>query len=201
MITWVLELLLRKTGINIVTKEEIINVARRYFFINAFDGLMISLGVLLGGYFGAHISSKAILYTMLGSVVAMGLSGFFGAYISERAERLKGVKELEEQIYTDLSGTKYETQLKKASVMIALVDALAPVLISLPALFLLALSSINLMNIHLAVYSALGLSLLLLIFLGYELGKLSGEKPLIYSVALLLLGALLAFLTFMIGGV
>jgi predicted membrane protein (TIGR00267 family) len=201
LITWVLELLLRKTGINIVTKEEIINVARRYFFINAFDGLMISLGVLLGGYFGAHISSKAILYTMLGSVVAMGLSGFFGAYISERAERLKGVKELEEQIYTDLSGTKYETQLKKASVMIALVDALAPVLISLPALFLLALSSINLMNIHLAVYSALGLSLLLLIFLGYELGKLSGEKPLIYSVALLLLGALLAFLTFMIGGV
>lgn len=196
-----LEFLLRKTGINIVTKEEIINVARRYFFINAFDGLMISLGVLLGGHFGAHIPSKAILYTMLGSVVAMGLSGFFGAYISERAERLKGVKDLEEQIYTDLSGTKYETELKKASVMIALVDALAPVLISLPALFLLALSSINLIDIQISVYSALGLSLLLLIFLGYELGKLSGEKPLIYSFALLLLGALLAFLTFMLGGV
>ncbi len=113
MIGWLLEELFRRAGVKIVAKEEVLNVARRYFFINAFDGLMISLGVLLGGHFGAHISSRGLLFALIGSVIAMGLSGFFGAYISERAERLKSIKEIENQIHQDLSGTRYENQLRQ----------------------------------------------------------------------------------------
>ncbi len=200
MISWILELLLRKAGLNIIQKEEILNVARRYFFINAFDGLMISLGVLLGGYFGGG-GSKGLLFALIGSVIAMCLSGLFGAYISERAERLKVVKETENQIYTDLSGTRYKTQLLKASALIAFVNASAPVVSSLPAIILLLLNHFGILPWELSVYSAFGLSLLILLLLGYELGKMSGEKPLIYSVALLFLGLLLALITLMLGGV
>jgi len=200
LISWLLELLLRKAGVNIIRKEEILNVARRYFFINAFDGLMISLGVLLGGYFGGGVS-RGLLFALIGSVIAMGLSGFFGAYVSERAERLKVIKETENQIYTDLSGTKYETQLLKASALIAFVDASAPVLSSLPAIVFLLLNYIGILGWEVSVFSAFGVSLLLLMFLGYELGKMSGEKPLIYSISLLFLGLLLAFITLILGGV
>ena len=201
MIGWLLEELFRRAGVKIVAKEEVLNVARRYFFINAFDGLMISLGVLLGGHFGAHISSRGLLFALIGSVIAMGLSGFFGAYISERAERLKSIKEIENQIHQDLSGTRYENQLMKASVLIALVDAIAPVLSSMPAIAFLTLSFIGLIDVHVSVFAALLFSLALLVFLGYELGKIAGEKPLIYSLALLFLGMLLAFITFALGGV
>lgn len=161
---------------------------------------MISLGVLLGGYFGGG-GSRGLLFALIGSVIAMGLSGFFGAYISERAERLKAVKETENQIYIDLSGTKYKTQLLKASALIAFVDASAPIMSSLPAIILLLLNYLGILPWGLSVYSAFGVSLLILLLLGYELGKMSGEKPLIYSIALLFLGLLLAFITLMIGGV
>ena len=200
MIGWLLEFLLRKAGVNIIRKEEILDVARRYFFINAFDGLMISLGVLLGGYFGGG-NAKGLLFALIGSVIAMGLSGFFGAYVSERAERLKVIKETENQIYTDLSGTKYESQLLKASALIAFIDASAPVVSSLPAIVVLLFNYFGLLAWEVSVFSAFGLSLLILMMLGYELGKMSGEKPLIYSVALLFLGLLLAFITLMLGGV
>ena len=161
---------------------------------------MISLGVLLGGYFGGG-GSRGLLFALIGSVIAMGLSGFFGAYISERAERLKVVKETENQIYTDLSGTKYKTQLLKASALIAFIDASAPVFSGLPAIVLLLLSHFGVLPWELSVYSAFGVSLFILFLLGYELGKMSGEKPLIYSVALLFLGLLLAFITLVLGGV
>lgn len=175
-------------------------IARRYFFLNAFDGLMVALGVLLGGYF-AGSGSKGLLFALVGSVVAMNLSGFFGAYISERAERLKLIKEIEGQLYLDLSGSRYKMQLLKASILIALVDAFAPVVSSSPAIIFLFLNYIGILPWWASIYAAFGASLLILSLLGYELGKLSGEKPLIYSALLLLLGLLLAFITFMLGGV
>jgi len=51
------------------------SITRRYFVMNAFDGALTMLGVVIGAYIAGSI--------------AMGASGMSGAYMAEKAEREK----------------------------------------------------------------------------------------------------------------
>src|SRR5664280_3756993 len=74
---------------------EVGEIARRYFAMNAFDGVLTALGVLVGGYLGGVDSPRAIFIVVLTTAVGMGVSGFYGSYLVERAERGRAMRELE----------------------------------------------------------------------------------------------------------
>jgi predicted membrane protein (TIGR00267 family) len=101
-------------------------IVRRYFAMNAFDGVLTTLGVLAGGYFGGVRDAHAIVVLGLSTAAAMGVSGSYGAYMIERAERGRALRELEESTLTSLEHTHISAASRYATVVIAIVDGLSP---------------------------------------------------------------------------
>jgi len=78
------------------------DLSRRYFVMNAFDGVMTMLGFIIGAHVSGLIEPKIIVVAGLGASLAMGISGFFGAYLAEKALRIKKLKEIERDLFTNL---------------------------------------------------------------------------------------------------
>ena len=51
---------------------------RRYFVMNAFDGVLTTLGVLVGGYFGGVHQARVVISLILTTAVSIGVAGFYG---------------------------------------------------------------------------------------------------------------------------
>ena len=73
-------------------------IARRYFAMNSFDGVLTILGILIGSYFGGIRQANIVISAGLGASIAMMVSGIWGTYLTEQAERTKSLKELESSI-------------------------------------------------------------------------------------------------------
>ncbi|MCP4761647.1 MAG: hypothetical protein GY870_07685 [archaeon] len=73
-------------------------IARRYFVMNFFDGVLTVLGVVIANLIlfvnGNGSSSTQILVYGLSVSVAIGISGITGGYLAERAERKVEIIEL-----------------------------------------------------------------------------------------------------------
>jgi len=158
-------------------------IARRYFVMNAFDGAVTMLGVLIGAIIGGGLSPKIILTTGIGAGIAMGVSGFFGAYLAEEAERSRRIKKLERALHIDLDDSVIERAAKVAAIMAAFIDALSPVLATAISLIPILLAVIGVIDAWTAILASIATILVLLMVLGLFLGKISGERILYYSIA------------------
>lgn len=167
-------------------------IIRRYFAMNAFDGAMTSLGVIIGAYLSNLSDSRSIIGVIITSGIAMMVSGFSGTYMTESAERNHSLNELEDAMLVDLEDTVYGRAGRFVSIFAAFVDGLAPILASIPSLipFFLSPSMISLQTAF--VLAALA-SLVTLFLLGVYLGKISGEN-LFYSGAKMVLSGLMVAL-------
>jgi predicted membrane protein (TIGR00267 family) len=95
-------------------------IARRMFVTNAFDGILASLGVSVGG-FSSKANPELLALSIIGGGLAMGLfSSVVGVYISERAERLRELRELERSMAKRLDGTIYARLAKLIPLYVAL---------------------------------------------------------------------------------
>ena len=81
-------------------------IARRYFAMNAFDGVLTIIGVLMGNFIARVSDPKIVISTGLATSVAMGISGLWGAYLTEAAERKRDIDELSKYTLRDLSTTR-----------------------------------------------------------------------------------------------
>lgn len=59
-------------------------IARRYFVMNAFDGALTILGVIVGAFMAREADPRVIIGAGVGASLAMGISGAWGAYMAER---------------------------------------------------------------------------------------------------------------------
>lgn len=180
---------------HLVNVEEAVKLARRYFFINAFDGLMVTFGIVLGSYIARAPKASIVLWALLGSSLAMGLSGFFGAYISEVAERKSMLKEIEESIYVDVDGTSLEREFLHFPMVIAFIDAVAPLITSLTAIIPFTLASVNILDVAEASIMSISTALILFFIFGYYLGKVSEGNALKYALITFLVGLAISFIT------
>jgi len=152
-----------------VTKAQ--KILRRYFAMNAFDGAMTSLGVVIGAYISRIVDPKAVIGVILIGGVAMAVSGFSGTYMTESAERSKSLNELEEAMLVDLEDTIYGQASRFVSVFAALVDGGAPFLAAIPSVVPFYLALINIIPIGLAFAASIAASLATLFLLGVFLGR------------------------------
>ncbi|MCR4407176.1 MAG: hypothetical protein NUW24_09690 [Anaerolineae bacterium] len=153
-------------------------IARRYFAMNAFDGVLTIIGVLMGNY-SAHVRSPStVLATGLSTCIAIGISGLWGAYLTESAERKRDLAELESYILTDLSQTKIGRASRTAVIIVALVDGFAPFLAALVVLLPFFFTRLW-EDINISYYSSLGLALTTLFGLGVFLGNVSRQNLII----------------------
>lgn len=162
-------------------------IARRYFAMNAFDGVVTIIGVLAGSR-AAHIDRPEIVITTgLATAVAMGISGFWGAYLTESAERRRSLDDLGKQTLTDLRGTQLWRASRAAVVIVTLVDGLSP--FGASVLVLLPFFAASLFTSMEQVYRAsFALALLALFGLGVFLGRTARERALPYGLKTMVAG-------------
>ena len=60
---------------------------RRYAVMNAFDGVITILGIILGSKLLGSAEAGQIVAAGVGALTAMGVSGASGTYITEMAEQ------------------------------------------------------------------------------------------------------------------
>ena len=173
-------------------------IARRYFAMNAFDGVLTIIGVLMGNYAAGIYDAKVVIVTGFSTCIAMGVSGLWGAYMTESAERKRDLDDLENHTLTDLSNTKIGRASRVAVLVVALVDGLAPFLAALVVLLPFFFSEL-LADIVLSYYAALGMALVVLFALGAFLGKVSKENLIISGVKMIGAGLVSILLSYFLG--
>ena len=179
-----------------VTRAQVI--LRRYFAMNAFDGSMTSLGVVIGAYITNIVDPMAVIGVILVSGIAMAVSGFSGTYMTESAERNRSLNELENAMLTNLDNTIYGEASRFVAIFAAIVDGSAPFLASIPAVIPFYLSYIGLLSSGFAFAASIGASLLTLFLLGVFLGRVSDSNVLYSGVKMVIAGVAVALLALLI---
>jgi predicted membrane protein (TIGR00267 family) len=70
--------------------------------MNAFDGALTMLGVVIGAYVAGVLQPLTIISAGIAGSIATGTSGMSGAYMAEKAERTKKIKDLEKTMLREL---------------------------------------------------------------------------------------------------
>jgi len=176
----------------------IAEIARRYFAMNAFDGVLTTIGVLAGNYLAGVRDLSIPIRTGIATSIAMGISGLWGAYLTETAERQRELADLQKISLIDQSETSIGRASRFAAIVVSIVDGIAPALAAMIVLTPLFLRSL-IQNPVLSYALAGGVALLALFALGMFLGKVS-EKGLIgYGIKTLLAGLAAIAINFLLG--
>ncbi|MBD3172357.1 hypothetical protein GF326_07790 [Candidatus Bathyarchaeota archaeon] len=174
-------------------------IIRRYFAMNAFDGSMTSLGVVMGALLANISDPRSIIGVIITSGVAMMVSGFSGTYMTESAERNHSLNELEDAMLINLDNTVYGRAGKVVSVFAAVVDGSAPFLASIPSVIPFLLVPI-IIGIDIAYILSIAASMITLFALGVYLGRISGENFIISGIKMVISGIAVAIIALLLGG-
>lgn len=169
-------------------------ISRRYFVMNAFDGALTMLGVVIGAYVAGILEPMPIISAAVAGSIAMGTSGMSGAYMTEKAERTKELKELEKAMLTDLKNGLHHRSHKFATIFAALVDGISPALAAMLVVSPFFMVNPGIITVETAFFACIGLTLVVLSLLGVYLAKISDESMIRYGVQMLLVGCVTAFL-------
>lgn len=176
-------------------------IARRYFIVNGFDGALTMLGLIMGFYVSEQVNLSVVVNACLGAAIALGMSGLTSAYISEAAEKKKELRELEDAMVKDLADSAYGQATRLLPFIIALINGLAPLIISLIIILPLWATSLALLAL-LVPFSPLEIALLLalvsIFVLGVFLGRISNTFWLWAGLRTLLVAAATAGLIYLL---
>ena len=172
--------------------SEIEEISRRYLVMNAFDGTLTMLGVIIGAYLAKIKSPLSIISAGLAGSMAMGISGIAGAYMTERAERLRRLKELERAMLKNLRKSVHYRSQRFATLVVALIDGLSPMIASICVLFPFFLVHFSIIPFSIAIYLSIAMALLIMTLLGIYLAKISKESKLKYGLQMIGIGILTA---------
>ena len=169
-------------------------ISRRYFVMNAFDGALTMLGVVIGAYVAGILEPMPIISAAIAGSIAMGTSGMSGAYMTEKAERTKKLKELEKAMLTDLKNGLHHKSHKFATIFAALIDGISPALAAMLVVSPFFMVNPGIITVETAFFTCIVLTLTVLSLLGVYLAKISDESMIRYGVQMLLVGCVTAFL-------
>ncbi len=181
-----------------VTKAH--RILRRYFAMNAFDGSMTSLGVVIGAYISNISDPRAVIGVIIVSGIAMAISGFSGTYLTENAERSSSLDELEDAMLVNLDDTIYGQASRFVPIFAAIVDGSAPFIASIPSVVPFFLALFGLIGVGPAFYASIGASLVTLFMLGVFLGRVSRGNILYSGVKMVVAGVAVALLALLLNG-
>jgi len=172
-------------------------IGRRYFAMNAFDGVLTIIGVLMGNLTAGVDEPQIVVTTGLTTCIAMGVSGLWGAYLTEAAERKRDLDELSRHTLTDLNHTRIGRAARVAVVTVAAIDGLAPFLAAL--IVLIPFFAAGLFPaVTWAYYTSLGMALLTLFGLGLFLGHISRGNLILYGVRTVVAGLVSILISFLL---
>lgn len=163
---------------------EIGEIARRYFAMNGFDGILTIIGVLMGNLTAGVDDARVVISTGLATSISMGISGLWGAYMTESAERRRSLNDLENHTLSDLRNTRIGRASRVAVIIVALVDGLSPLLASVVVLIPMFIAGM-VGGVQMGYYLSLGLSLVALFSLGVYLGVIGRQNLLLAGIKMI----------------
>ncbi|MHC1630905.1 MAG: VIT1/CCC1 transporter family protein [Methanotrichaceae archaeon] len=166
--------------------SQVYRIARRLFVMNAFDGILTIMGVVIGAYLSGVTDPKVVITTGIGGSIAMGISGVSSAYLAEHAERKQDLKELECAMLTDLGNTQFARASSFATVAVALVNGISPTLAAI--VLIIPYFLVPGINLETAFYASLFLGLLYLFVLGIYLARIGEERIIVSGLKMVLVG-------------
>jgi len=172
-------------------------ISRRAFVNNAFDGALTILGILMGNLILGVIEPRVVISTGLSACLAMGMSGAFGRYLSERAERKRDLRQMEQYMFTDLSGSLLERESEKKVLSISLIDGLSPALAAAVPLLPFFLVQSAVIPVAIGVSASFLLDFFVLFILGVFLGRVSGENVLLHGLLVVGVGFTTSLIIFL----
>jgi predicted membrane protein (TIGR00267 family) len=170
------------------------SITRRYFVMNAFDGALTMLGVVIGAYVSGVLTPITIISAGLAGSIAMGTSGISGAYMTEKAERTKKLKGLERAMLKDMKNDLHGKSHRFATIYAAIVDGVSPAVAAMLVISPFFLVNFEIISSELAFISSIGITLLVLSLLGVYLARISDESMIKYGIQMLLVGIFTAFI-------
>jgi len=177
-----------------------LEIVRRYFVINAFDGAVTILGAVMGAYISGINTPKALINMGFSVSIALAMSGFTGSLLMELAERGGEVKELEKRLFRKLDNSLITEAHNFASLVAALVDALSPAVVALTATVPFILAYMGIMVMADAFKASILITLTFTALLGFYLGRISKTRVWLYTAAMVGAGLLTAALSLMLEG-
>ena len=183
-----------------------VEIARRYLAMNAFDGALTMLGLILGGLITinpampaeASLQFNAILLAAAGTSIAMAISGFSGSYLTESAERDRVVEEMGKAMLSDMSDSMYAKATKTTSIVVAVVDGASPAIAAFIIITPLFFVPSGVLDYRTAFYMAIAICMALLFALGLFLGSVSKKNMWAYGAKTLFAGIMTAILMLII---
>lgn len=154
---------------------------RRAFANNAFDGALTFLGILMGNLVLDEFRPMTVIYIGLSTCVAIGMSGAFGRFLSERSERKRSLRQMEKDLFTNLSDTSIEREGKEKIIIISLIDGISPALAAVIPLAPFFLAQASIIPVGVSIVTSFALVFIVLFGLGMFLGKTSEENVLVYG--------------------
>ena len=162
-------------------------IARRYFAMNAFDGALTIIGVVMGNLVAGVGNTRIVISTGLSTSIAMGISGLWGAYLTESAEREREMDELSRVTLVEMKETRIGRASRLAVLIVALVDGISPfmtaVIILIPFFFASLFPSLQTVY-----FTSLTVALVVLFLLGVFLGRVSGKSWIGFGIRTVLAG-------------
>lgn len=173
-------------------------IARRYFVVNGFDGALTTLGLLIGFYIGETPSLHVAITACLSAAIALAMSGFSSGYVSEAAERKREFRKLQSAMVSDLSGSAHDRASQWAPLWIALVNGLAPLMISLIIIIPLLLTQAGFVLPYGPYETAIAVDFFLIFMLGVFLGRVGGTFWLLSGFQTIAIGLITVLLIYLI---
>lgn len=175
-------------------------IARRYFVVNGFDGALTMLGIIMGFYVSGERSLGVVISTCIGAATALAMSGVSSAYISEAAERRQELQTLEDAMVADLGESVHARASKLVPAVIAAVNGLAPLVISLLIILPLWVSRLVPAYPFPPLESSLATAMALIFLLGVFLGGISGTYWLLAGARTLLIATVTCAIIYWLTG-
>lgn len=176
------------------------DIVRRYFVVNGFDGALTMLGLIIGFLVSSTSDLTVTINVCLSAAIALGMSGLSSAYISEYAERRRALGKLEQAMVSDLQESAHGVASHWMPLLIALVNGLAPLVISLLILLPIWLSIAGFSLPLPPLYAAIIIALLLVFLLGVFLGRIAGISWFISGMQTMLVAIVTAALIYLFTG-
>jgi predicted membrane protein (TIGR00267 family) len=170
-------------------------ITRRYFVMNAFDGALTMLGVVIGAAMAQAEDPSIIIAAGISGSFAMGISGFSGAYMAESAERTKEIKDIEKAMLKPMGEESMHKEAAKfATKVTALVDAISPAVAALAVISPYLLTGLGIFAMDTAFVASIVITFAILSALGMYLAKVTQENILWHGLKMLAVGLLTAIL-------
>ena len=191
--------LTRETLRELIGREDVRSISRRYFISNGFDGTLTSIGIALGSFLSGVTDGDIVFKVAIGAAVGLGTSAVWSVWEIERAEKLAEIRDLERAMLTDLDDTRIMRQKEGARVVNAVTSGIGPLIgILLPVLPYLVEGSLLTMAEATGLAVAIGVGVLFVF--GAYMGSVADIRWYVAGARMGLAGLVVALINVLLPG-